>query len=33
VFGVEVAYGGYAAWGFLDATAFAKVTVTPAVPG
>lgn len=29
VLGVEVAYGGYAAAGFLDATAFAKVT-TPA---
>lgn len=29
VFGVEVAYGGYAAWGFLDKTAFTKVT-TPA---
>lgn len=27
--GVQVAYGGYAAWGNLDATAFTKVTVTP----
>ncbi len=28
--GVEVAYGGYAAWGNLDATAFSKVAVTGA---
>ncbi|GAB3750061.1 hypothetical protein [Microlunatus parietis] len=27
VLGVEVAYGGYAAWGMLDATAFTKLTV------
>ena len=27
VLGIEVAYGGYAAAGFLDATAFAKITV------
>lgn len=27
VFGVEIAYGGYYAHGFLDATAFAKITV------
>lgn len=33
VFGVEIAYGGYAAWGFLDATAFAKVTVEDAGGG
>lgn len=30
--GVQVAYGGYAAWGNMDATAFSKVTVTPAGP-
>lgn len=28
VLGVEVAYGGYASWGMLDATAFAKITTT-----
>ena len=27
VLGVEVAYGGYAAWGNLDATAFAKLVI------
>ena len=27
VLGIEIAYGGYAAAGFLDATAFTKVTV------
>lgn len=31
ILGVEVAYGGYASWGFLDPTAFTKVTV-PAPP-
>lgn len=30
VFGVEIAYGGYIAPGFLDATAFAKVSVAGA---
>ena len=28
VLGVEVAYGGYATWGMLDATAFTKLTVS-----
>lgn len=27
VFGMEIAYGGYYAFGFLDATAFAKIKV------
>lgn len=30
ILGVEVAHGGYAAWGFMDATAFAKVTAPAA---
>ena len=30
VLGVEVAYGGYAAWGNLDPTSFAKLTVAAA---
>lgn len=31
VLGVEVAYGGYASWGSLDATGFAKLTVSAGV--
>ena len=30
VFGMEIAYGGYYAYGFLDATAFCKITVAGA---
>lgn len=30
ILGIEVAHGGYAAWGFMDATSFAKLPVTVA---
>lgn len=32
IFGVEVAYGGYLAAGFMNSAAFAKVAVPPAAP-
>lgn len=32
IFGVEVAYGGYTAWGFVEEKCFCKVTGPPVVP-